>query len=75
MIMLTIGKAIQIRPNPHFAEWIIALIAYVEPFEDGYVVCDYWEGGTRQTFSFMQNGCQHDRQVIIQGFSEWKNAA
>lgn len=72
--MLTIGQAIQVRPHPHLAEWEIALVAYVEPFDDGYAVCDYWIAGERHVFSFMQKGCQWDNQVLIENVSQWRNS-
>jgi hypothetical protein len=74
--MLTIGKAIQIRPHPVYNEWTIGLINHIEPEDTGHVVCDYWDADrARQKFSFLRDGCQHDRQVFIPEFSEWKNAA
>jgi hypothetical protein len=73
-MMITIGKAIQIRPHPLYNEWTIGLINHIEPESTGHVVCDYWEDGIRQTFSFMHKGCRHDNQVYIPEFSEWKNA-
>jgi len=71
--MLTIGKAIQIRPNPHLSEWHIALIAFVEPFKGGYVQCHYYpyRGSELHHFKFNKEQCEYDNCVMIEGFSKW----